>query len=238
MPYSLPGNDSEQRTLRNNNCKNLAHNDLVKQLAHAPDDEGLWSEFIQRYDKHIQRTIFVMCKRMRYQGVAQAEDLAQEVYLKLKEKNGHRLKEFEGQHANSIFTYLETIAANVVRNAWRNDHAQKRPPAEKRKPLDQPIFSNSEGRSINLAEILPAENWDDEVKRLELEDAIGYCLKKILAEKRHAQRDKLLFKLYFYEDFSAEEIAQVRQIGLSDKRVYGLLKMLSEKVRECLRRQN
>lgn len=238
MSYILPGNDSEQRSFQNNNHKNLTHNDLVKQLAHAPDDERLWSEFIQRYDKHIQRTIFVMCKRMRYRGVAQAEDLAQEVYLKLKEKNGHRLKEFEGQHANSIFTYLETIAANVVRNAWRNDHAQKRPPAEKGLALDQQVFPASEGRGINLAEILPAENWDNEVKRLELEDAVGYCLGKILGDKRHAQRDRLLFKLYFYQDFSAEQIAQIRQIGLSDKRIYGLLKTLSEKVRECLRRQD
>ncbi len=238
MSYILPGNDSEQRLFQNKDFRNLTHNELIKQLAHAPGEERLWSEFIKRYDKHIQRTIFVMCKRMRYHGVAQTEDLAQDVYLKLKEKNGHRLKEFEGQHTNSIFTYLETIAANVVRNAWRNDHAQKRPPAEKGLALDQPLYPDSEGRGLNLAEILPAGNWDDEVKRLELEDAVGYCLEKILGDKRHAQRDKLLFKLYFYEDFSAEQIAQIRQIGLSDKRIYGLLKTLSEKVRECLRRQN
>lgn len=237
MSYILSGNDSEQRSSLTKDFKDLTHNELVKHLALAPDDERLWGEFIRRYDKHIQRTIFVMCRRMRYHGVVQVEDLAQEVYLKLREKNGHRLKEFEGQHANSIFTYLETIAANVVRNAWRNDHAQKRPPAEKGLPLDQPIFPNAEDRSANLAEILPAENWADDINRLELEDAVGYCLGRILGDKRHAERDKLLFKLYFCEDFSAEQIAQIKQIGLSDKRIYGLLKTLSEKVRDCLRRQ-
>lgn len=233
MSYVLPGNDTERRSFPTTELSRLTHNQLIQQLALQPRDNLLWQEFKHRYDQHLRRVIFVVCQRKRYAGIATLDDFAAEVYAKLMENDNHRIKEFNGIFENSIFNYLKIIAINVVLNGVRHDRAKKRPPASRRVPLQD----DSPERPKNLAEILPSPEALRQHELIELEDAIEFCLNRILHGKKHAHRDKLVFKLHYFKDFSAEHIAQLPAINLSGKRTYGLLKLLLGKVRDCLRKQ-
>ncbi|MDZ7267281.1 MAG: hypothetical protein ONB48_08115 [candidate division KSB1 bacterium] len=233
MSYVLPGNDTERQSLPTTDPSHLTHRQLIQQLALQPRDNLLWQEFKNRYDQHLRRTIFIVCQRKSYAGLATPDDFVAEVYQKLMENDNHRLREFTGRFENSIFDYLKIVAINVVLNGIRHDRAKKRPPASQRVSLPE----DSPEHPQNLVEFLPSPEALRQHEMIELQDAIEFCLNRILVGKKHGQRDKLVFKLHYFKDFSAEQLAQLPAIKLSAKRIYGLLKLLLQKVRDCLRKQ-
>jgi RNA polymerase sigma factor (sigma-70 family) len=80
---------------------------LLARLRHDPSNEAAWDEFVEHYGRHIYR----WCRNWRLQD-ADAEDVAQEILLKLARK----LRDFAYNPQSSFRGYLKTVA----HHAWRD----------------------------------------------------------------------------------------------------------------------
>jgi len=101
--------------------KEISHSELVNLCSQESKDRYAWIEFCSRFDQHIWSVINRECREKNiFENFSQPKqvmnDLVQEVYVKLIEKDKKALRDFQGRYENSIFLYLGTIAKNVVRN--------------------------------------------------------------------------------------------------------------------------
>jgi RNA polymerase sigma factor (sigma-70 family) len=80
---------------------------LLSRLRHDPSNEAAWDEFIEHYGRHIYR----WCRQWGLQD-ADAEDVAQEILLKLARK----LRDFAYNPKSSFRGWLKTVA----HHAWRD----------------------------------------------------------------------------------------------------------------------
>ncbi|HEY2413147.1 MAG TPA: sigma-70 family RNA polymerase sigma factor [Pirellulaceae bacterium] len=80
---------------------------LLARLRHDPSNETAWEEFVEHYGRHIYR----WCRQWGLQD-ADAEDVAQEILLKLARK----LRDFAYNPESSFRGWLKTVA----HHAWRD----------------------------------------------------------------------------------------------------------------------
>ena len=80
---------------------------LLATLRRDPSNEAAWDEFVDHYGRHIYR----WCRQWRLQD-ADAEDVAQEILLKLARK----LRDFDYNPKSSFRGWLKTVA----HHAWRD----------------------------------------------------------------------------------------------------------------------
>jgi RNA polymerase sigma factor (sigma-70 family) len=80
---------------------------LLARLRHEPTNEGAWGEFVEHYGRHIYR----WCRQWNLQD-ADAEDVTQEILIKLAQKLGT----FAYDPSRSFRGWLKTIA----HHAWRD----------------------------------------------------------------------------------------------------------------------
>src|SRR6478735_8957296 len=80
---------------------------LLARLRHDPSNDAAWDEFVEHYGRHIYR----WCRQWGLQD-ADAEDLAQEILLKLARK----LRDFDYNPKSSFRGWLKTVA----HHAWRD----------------------------------------------------------------------------------------------------------------------
>jgi RNA polymerase sigma factor (sigma-70 family) len=80
---------------------------LLARLRNDPSNEAAWDEFVEHYGRHIYR----WCRQWRLQD-ADAEDVAQEILLKLARK----LRDFEYNPNRSFRGWLKTVS----HHAWRD----------------------------------------------------------------------------------------------------------------------
>ena len=93
---------------------------LLARLRHDPSNEAAWGEFVEHYGRHIYR----WCRQWRLQD-ADAEDVAQEILLKLARK----LRDFAYNPESSFRGWLKTVA----HHAWRDfvdSQSRARPSAD------------------------------------------------------------------------------------------------------------
>src|SRR5215471_7708041 len=93
------------------------HPTLLARLRHNPSNETAWDEFVEQYGRHIYR----WCRQWGLQD-ADAEDVAQEILLKLARK----LRDFNYDPKSSFRGWLKTVA----HHAWRDfvtDRTRARP---------------------------------------------------------------------------------------------------------------
>jgi RNA polymerase sigma factor (sigma-70 family) len=93
------------------------HPTLLARLRHDPSNETAWDEFVEQYGRHIYR----WCRQWKLQD-ADAEDVAQEILLKLARK----LRDFDYDPKSSFRSWLKTVA----HHAWRDfvaDRSRARP---------------------------------------------------------------------------------------------------------------
>lgn len=80
---------------------------LLARLRHDPSNDAAWDEFVEQYGRHIYR----WCRQWTLQD-ADAEDVAQEILLKLARK----LRDFTYNPSSSFRGWLKTVA----HHAWRD----------------------------------------------------------------------------------------------------------------------
>ena len=116
---------------------------LLARLRQVPADQAAWAQFTERYG----RKIFAWCRRWNLQG-ADAEDLTQDVLLKLAEK----MQTFEYDPTKSFRGWLKTVARHAWSDSWSSRKA-----------------AVAAGGSQALEMLQTVEARDDLVRRLEEE---------------------------------------------------------------------
>jgi RNA polymerase sigma factor (sigma-70 family) len=214
--------------------KTLKHTRLIKLCAEAPRNEHAWTEFCARFDGHIRLMILRECREKHLskdkpQFAETFEDLVQEVYFKLVQKNCKALQEFKASAENSIYAYLAIIARNVVRGHLTKEGAKKR--RARLVSLEAPAANSLEEGELRVIDTIPSPepgpdaNLDQESQKREIES----LLDKILTGKSKA-RDKLIFKLYWFEKLSPQQISAYCGIQLSPKRVINILSGIKKRL--------
>ena len=116
---------------------------LLARLRQVPADQAAWVQFTERYG----RKIYAWCRGWNLQG-ADAEDLTQDVLLKLAEK----MQTFEYDPTKSFRGWLKTVARHAWSDSWSSRKA-----------------AVAAGGSQALEMLQTVEARDDLVRRLEEE---------------------------------------------------------------------
>jgi RNA polymerase sigma factor (sigma-70 family) len=215
--------------------KSLSNTKLVKLCAKEPSNQQAWTEFHARFHEHIRLTSARECCRKNLNAASLLDDLVQNVYLRLVQKNCKALWDYEGRSDNAIYKYLAVIAHSAVGEYWTRIRAQKR--YAKEVSLEVPVSGfPDEGEPFRLSDTIrnPDPDPDDALIRESERQEIEQRLDEILPEKSK-DRDKFIFKLHFYKDFSPAQIAEQCGIPLSEKRIGNIITDIKKRLAARLR---
>lgn len=215
--------------------------DLLIRCSRRPVDEVAWEEFVREFHPIIKATISKTYRWKAWEGTAmrtqshedQIEDLIQKVYLKLIDEEFRALSNFQGEHANSIYQYLQMISLNVVRDYFREQKAKKRPKVlysfeemmetSGDSPALNPVVTGIDGRPVK-----------ESSAPVTLDEAEAFLERNLRGRNR--DRDLLIFKLRYREDLTLEEISQLLGVRLSAISVGSILKRTADKLKPLFRR--
>jgi DNA-directed RNA polymerase specialized sigma24 family protein len=151
------------------------------------------------------------------------EDLIAATYLKLWEDGCRLLRDFANQHPEAaVLGYVKTTAANVTRDYFKHAHSQK---------------SGGDKTHVSTSDVDPEAG--NEVLGSQERIAFGIFLNEIDEHLKRgltgpdAERDRMIFSLYFRLGMSTKEIASLPTIGLSAKGVGSVI----ERLKYCIREQ-
>jgi RNA polymerase sigma factor (sigma-70 family) len=192
---------------------------LLRECGRKLTDVRLWQEFTGRF----QRRIFLFLLRALRQRnidddvVTVANDLTQDVYLRLVRNDAHILRSFKGETDFAVTAFLGRVCVSVV-----TDYCRRRS-TEKRQGVGViPISTLSERRhpetDFDMNSVL---SWID-VQRLIESDP----------EQRNAARNVLMFKLHYIDGLTFQEIAEYLGFNLTADGVEQVLRRMRARIRE------
>ncbi len=214
----------------------------MARCAEAGPDDPVWPEFFARFHHRLRLIVYrsLLAESSRSHGLdvgstsALLEDLTQEAYLKLLAGHRRALAEFRGKSESSIYPYLASIAVNVVRDHFKKLRALKSPRAAL--SLDGPAFAADgllEGGRLGDAIAGSGPNPEEVAQASELHRRIDSALDHATRGEA-SRRDRLVFRLYFLERLSVEEIAACRGLGLSPSGVEKCVRRLRDRARKAV----
>lgn len=220
----------------------LSNRELIARLVDAgPDDPG-WLEFLSRFERRVRLTVY-RTYRIEAQHHAGSDvdptgeivrDLTQDVFLRLLEARRRALARFKGRSENSVYTYLNTIAVNLVRDHFKKLRAQKTPPAPD--SLDRPVRStDGSPQAQKIVDLVASENLGPEqtASGRELHERIAAVIRR----SGFPKRDRLVFRFYFLEGRTIDEVASCRSVGLSPSGVEKCIRRLRVAVQKEIAEQ-
>ncbi len=213
-----------------------SHNELVKFLAENNDHELAWREFVQRFGKFIAAVIVKECRRLNFkEGLNERDDLFQDVFIRLREKDCKALRNFQAKNQQSIIKYLRIIATRIVLNHLHYTLAGRRRAPGGVTSIDKTTTSMNGDKEHALKDLLGSETLEDEQNFAELSEEVDDCMGRILKRVRSVERNAVIFSHYLYGGFQAQEIAGFAEFSaLSTKRIANIISALKEKLRNCL----
>jgi RNA polymerase sigma-70 factor, ECF subfamily len=188
----------------------LAAAELIRVCTEGGDDLA-WAEFIRRFHRTIAATVVRSCRGSGVTDSGVMDDLIQEAYTKLCDKNCRILRDFDEQHENSIFGLLKSVAYSVVQDHFRAKAAEKRGGNLEVLPLHEGLSASAAGA--------------EQIERAVLIDEIESRLKSF------STRDRSIFWLYFRQGLTSRAIAGLPAIGLSQKGVETALLRVARQLR-------
>lgn len=197
------------------NTGNRSINELAKACAHSTDAHE-WEEFLERCTPVVSAVVAHITRR--WTGTASSShvlDIAQEVFLRLCERDRRILREFEPHGDTSFFGLLRVIAASVANDYFRRQHSAKRGGQLAITALDElaPGAMPSSGpATANMHRDLLLSEIDHHLMR---------------AADVFSNRDRAIFWLYYRHGLTAEEIAGLPSVHLSPKGVESVLRRVT-----------
>jgi RNA polymerase sigma factor (sigma-70 family) len=217
----------------------IPNRELVSRLVTADPEDPIWLEFIDRFHQNIRRMIYRAYRSEKNRVVdvdagsvpELIEDLTQEVFVRLVKGDRRALARFQGLNEHSIFTYLSTIAVNLVRDHFKALRAQRKPRhgSSIQEPLrtsDGPLLKATLGDVLASPEPGPDTVAESIELRRRLRDAVDE------ASGDRSGRDRLIYRLYFVEGLTIEETAAIRAVGLSSSGVEKRVRKIRETIRK------
>jgi DNA-directed RNA polymerase specialized sigma24 family protein len=200
--------------------------DLVRQCGEKLTDRALWTKFQEQFQGLIFLYLMRALRMRRIQEDASdlVPDLAQEVYVRLVQRDGYALRTFRGTTEFSVMAFLARISLSVVQ-----DH-QRQMMSEKRRANVVPIETATAGETAKLRSDTP--------------DFDGTTLSSILSwidvervvegdpDRKNARRNALIFKLHYIDGFEAGEIARFPGFELTKSGVQTILARLRKRIQQ------
>ena len=153
------------------------------------------------------------------------DDLLQDVIVRLIERDCAAMKRFTGSSENEFLAYLAVISRSVVRSAVRRASAKKRKVAPEPKGNEE---SDVSLKAYSARKVYPLE-------RMILAREIRDLSEKVIQENSRecSVRDRLIFRLFFYEELTTEQIAHCKGIDLSRRGVEKVLQRVTGRLRHA-----
>jgi RNA polymerase sigma-70 factor, ECF subfamily len=198
----------------------LSDNELLRLCLHSIEADA-WNEFVHRFQRPIA---LVALRTLRMWGVAsssRADDITQEVFLRLCADDCKLLHRFVGDQPASLIAYIKVIAAGVAHDHLRASSRKKRGgnlemSAEDFRDLESHIAAPAQELAVERA-----------IQIREIEDVLASFVPKIITE-----RDRTIFHLYFKQGFTARDIGSIASIGLSVKGVESSIHRTTSELRK------
>ena len=211
------------------------HNRLIEKLAQNPENHFAWTEFYNRYHHYICSTIYKLSRELGYlEGIDYMEDLAQEVYKKLVKNNFQALRDYKGEHDNTIFKYLKIIIIRIILNKQKEDSAQRRIPKKITISIDDSPQASESAREQSLVNIEKPGNQRSILDLLVLREDIEYCLNKIFNNNKHKVLYQLILKFHIFKGFDSRLIVESLETDRSQKTVSNIISKTMPSLRTCL----
>jgi len=197
------------------------------------EDHSAWSEFLRRIlpklRYFIRSTICQSAFGFRFSKVSSlvagegVDDLIQSTLVRLIENDCSLLKRFWGRTENDLFAYLAVISRSVVHDCWRRQHALKR---------NRPQISHSRRFHMVTTHPRSCPAYTAREREILAGEVLGLANRALDVADCFSERNRLIFKLHFFDDLSAAQIVQCRGIGLSKGGVERVLSRVKERIKE------
>jgi len=199
----------------------LSAAELVRKCADAQDVE-VWEELVRRFHPVIAAAVLRTARRWCEPPHQLLDDLIQDTYLKLCEDHCRLLRSFQPEHSNSIYGFLQVVAANVVHDHFKAERAGKRG--------GQQTESISELVQSDLGPRATATGSSDAMERqLQLRQ-----IEEVLAREASGpdrKRNRMIFYLYYRQGLTASEIAALPSLRLTTKGVESIISRMTHMIR-------
>jgi RNA polymerase sigma factor (sigma-70 family) len=228
--------------LNSTQAERLSNLDLVDRLVKAGAEDSLWGEFVQRFQSRIRLAVLraLRTEAARNPGLDTGSledsvaDLTQDVFVKLLEFDRRALSRFRGRNEHSIYTYLATIAVNLVRDHFKKLRALKSPRASASISNVVKLEQENEGLRYDQALVSDGPGPERFVASQELRERMASAVAEASSPSRSSARDRLVFRLYFIEGLTVGEIARVSAVGLSESGVEKCVRRIREALQKNL----
>jgi RNA polymerase sigma factor (sigma-70 family) len=192
--------------------KNITDNELINKCL-FDGDKSAWEAFVTKYSKliwnSIRRTFHSYSFRYSSEDV---EDVFSSVFLSLVEKDFNKLRQFRGENACSVSTWLSVAVVHMTIDYMRKDKGH--------------LVVNSNQEEREIWELVPDTTYRSD--RLLEKKQVNQDL--IKAVKILTQRDRLIYDLLYNKGFSPEETAETLKLSVSI--VYSRKHRIIEKIRK------
>ena len=204
-----------------------APGDLIRECGQKLTDRALWNKFQERFQGLIFLYLMRALRLRRIQDDAAdiVPDLAQEVYVRLVQRDGQALRSFRGTTEFSVMAFLARISSSVVQDY------QRKLMSEKRRANVVPIETAKAGETAGL-------HWTDstEFDSTTLTSILSWIdIERVVEgdpDRKNARRNALIFKLHYIDGFEAGEIAQFPGFELTKSGVETVLARLRKRIQK------
>ncbi len=190
---------------------NLTDNELIKRCL-SDGDRAAWEAFVRRYSRLIWNSIHKTFYAYSFQYSREdVEDIYGTLFLSLIDNNFKKLRQFRGENACAVSTWLTIISVRMTIDYMRKD---KRHHVLKSDQEDRDIWESipdSKSRADKLVE----------------EKQMGESLK--ISAAKLSSRDEMIYDLLYNKGFSPEETAKTLGVPVSvvysrKHRIIGMIK--------------
>ncbi len=200
--------------------------DLIRRCATHRDYET-WERFRRRYERWL--TVGVYRTLVRYEakiGQDEQEDLVQEVYLRLLERNGKGLRRCRGEAEGAIVVYLGKVTESVV-----VDYLRSRSAAKRGRELEDQLGDELEpGLADRFADSRPSP--EEQLLCRERRDLLlSRCWQSLIGQQTR-QRDLAVLYLALFEGWTSREISRRIDGGMTPSAVDSLLHRVKRRLRK------
>ncbi len=204
---------------------NLTNRELVAECLKKMSTEA-WEEFVRRYQPLISGVTARVARDFGNVSPGLIDDLTQDVYLKLCADGFRLLRECQMPHENSIFSYLKFVAASVAHDHFKGRHAHKR----------RTDLYPEELQEADVQANARSEKWSSPAEERLLLSKIEEVVEEI-TKGANAERDRMVFWLYYRQGLTANAIAAIPALNLTQKGIESLLARVTAALRKQLLRK-
>jgi RNA polymerase sigma-70 factor (ECF subfamily) len=184
----------------------------------ATGNKADWEAFIAVAQPIIAAAVLRCVARWTTAGRELVDDLIQETFLKLCNRDFRILRNFRTGDNRALHVYLKTIAGSTVVDHFRAQASEK-------------SGSGKTDLSLNdvADQLVAAGSHAADLERRMLLGLVGKCL------EAHAPRNRTIFRLYHAQGMKPKIIASLPGIGMSQSAVETVLYRITLAVRECVK---